>query len=80
MLSQQAAANHLESSPAGVAQQLAIARMQTLSDAEFAALMRQAQPAFLKKFSQDYSAHLSDYDEVRIAVFIWKRRKRSVRF
>jgi hypothetical protein len=74
MLSQQAAANHLESSPE-VAQQLAIARMQTLSDAEFAALMRQAQPTF-EEVSQYYSAHLSDYDEVRIRrLFIWKRRK-----
>ena len=74
MLSQQAVANHLESSPE-VAQQLAIARMQALSDAEFAALMRQAQPTF-EEVSQYYSAHLSDYDEVRIRrLFIWKQRK-----
>jgi hypothetical protein len=74
MLSQQAVANHLESSPE-VARQLAIARMQALSDAEFAALMRQAQPTF-EEVSQYYSAHLSDYDEVRIRrLFIWKRRK-----
>jgi parvulin-like peptidyl-prolyl isomerase len=74
MLSQQAVANHLESSPE-VAQQLAIVRMQALSDAEFAALMRQANPTF-EEVTQYYSAHLSDYDEVRIRrLFIWKRRK-----
>jgi parvulin-like peptidyl-prolyl isomerase len=76
MLSQQAVANNLESSPE-VAQQLAIARMQTLSDAEFAALMRQAEPS-LEEINHYYSAHASDYDEVRIRrLFIWKRRGNS---
>jgi hypothetical protein len=76
MLSQQAVAHNLESSP-DVAQQLAIARMQTLSDAEFAALMRQAEPS-LEEVNHYYSAHLSDYDEVRIRrLFIWKRRGNS---
>ena len=76
MLSQQAVDNNLESSPE-VAQQLAIARMQALSDAEFAALMRQAQPTF-EEVSQYYSKHLSDYDEVRIRrLFIWKRQDNS---
>lgn len=76
MLSQQAVANNLESSPE-VAQQLAIARIQTLSDAEFAALMRQAQPT-LEEINRYYSAHLSDYDEVRIRrLFIWRRRGNS---
>ena len=41
MLSQQALAKHLDASPE-VARQLAIARMQVLSDAEFASLMQQA--------------------------------------
>ena len=73
MLSQQAVANNLESSPE-VAQQLAIARMQTLSDSEFAALMRQAEPS-LEEINHYYSTHASDYDEVRIRrLFIWKRR------
>ncbi|MGA8488827.1 MAG: peptidyl-prolyl cis-trans isomerase [Terriglobales bacterium] len=76
MLSQQAVANHLDSSPE-VSRQLAIARMQVLSDAEFASLMRQAQPS-VEEVSQYYSAHLPDYDEVHIRrLFIWKRRDDS---
>ena len=73
MLSQQAVANHLDSS-AEVSRQLAVARMQVLSDAEFASLMHQAQPSF-EEVSQYYSAHLSDYDQVHIfRLFIWKQR------
>ena len=76
MLSQQAVANHLDSSPE-VSQQLAIARMQVLSDAEFASLMRQATPSS-EEISQYYSAHLADYDEVQIRrLFIWKQRDNS---
>jgi hypothetical protein len=72
MLSQQAVANRLDSSPE-VSRQLAIDRIQILSDAEFASLMRQAQPT-LEEISQYYSAHGSDYDEVRIRrLFIWKK-------
>jgi hypothetical protein len=73
MLSQQAAANHLDSSHE-VSRQLAVARMQVLSDAEFASLMRQAHPSF-EEVSQYYSAHLSDYDQVHLfRLFIWKQR------
>jgi hypothetical protein len=73
MLSQQAAANHLESSPE-VSRQLAVARMQVLSDAEFANLMRQADPT-TEEISKYYSDHLSDYDVTRIRrLFVWKRR------
>jgi hypothetical protein len=73
MLSQKALASHLDSSPE-VSRELAIARMQVLSDAEFASLMRQAQPSF-EEVSQYYSAHLSDYDQVQIRrLFIWKQR------
>jgi parvulin-like peptidyl-prolyl isomerase len=76
MLSQQAVANHLDSSPE-VSLQLAIARMQVLSDAEFANLMRQATPSS-EEISQYYSAHLADYDEVQIRrLFIWKQRNNS---
>jgi DNA-binding transcriptional ArsR family regulator len=76
MLSQQAVANHLDSSPE-VSQQLAIARMQVLSDAEFASLMRQSTPSS-EEISQYYSAHLSDYDQVQIRrLFIWKQRDNS---
>jgi parvulin-like peptidyl-prolyl isomerase len=71
MLSQQAIANHLDSSPE-VARQLAVDRLQILSDAEFARLLRQAQPTH-EEVSEYYSAHLSDYDEVQIRrLFIWK--------
>ena len=73
MLSQQAVANHLDSSPE-VMRQLAVARIQVLSDAEFANLMRQAQPSF-EEVSQYYAAHLADYDQVHIRrLFIWKQR------
>jgi parvulin-like peptidyl-prolyl isomerase len=76
MLSQQAVANHLDSSPE-VSRQLAIARMQVLSDAEFESLMRKAMPSS-EEISQYYSAHLADYDEVQIRrLFIWKQRDNS---
>ena len=76
MLSQQAVASHLESSP-DVSRKLAVARMQVLSDAEFASLMHQAQPTF-EEVSQYYSAHVSDYDEVQIRrLFIWKQQENA---
>lgn len=71
MLSQQAAASHLDSSPE-VSRQLAIDRIQILSDAEFASLMSKAQPTF-EEISQYYFAHPSDFEEVRVRrLFIWK--------
>lgn len=76
MLSQRAVASHLDSAPE-VSRQLAVSRIQILSDAEFASLMRQAQPTF-EETSQYYSSHLSDYDEVQIRrLFIWKQRADS---
>jgi len=76
MLSQQAVIDHLDSSPE-VSRQLAIARMQVLSDAEFASLMRQADPT-TDEISRYYSAHLSDYDRVQVhRLFIWKRGEGS---
>lgn len=73
MLSQQAVASHLDASPE-VSRQLAIARVQVLSDAEFASLMRQADPT-PEEIGKYYSDHLSDYDEVQIRrLFIWKRQ------
>jgi parvulin-like peptidyl-prolyl isomerase len=72
MLSQQAVATHLDASPQ-VSRQLAIDRLQVLSDAEFAKLMEQAKPSS-EEISQYYSAHPSDFEEVRILrLFIWKR-------
>lgn len=71
MLSQQAAASHLDTSPE-ISRQLAIDRMQVLSDAEFASLMLQTQPT-PEEIRQFYSAHSSDYEQVRIRrLFIWK--------
>ncbi len=76
MLSQQAVANHLDSTPE-ISRQLAIARMQVLSDAEFASLTRQATPSS-DEISKYYLAHLSDYDQVEIRrLFIWKQRDNS---
>ena len=76
MLSQQAVASHLDSSPE-VSRQLAVARMQVLSDAEFASLMRQADPT-TEEIGRYYSDHLSDYDQVHVRrLFIWKQRDNS---
>ncbi len=74
MLSQQAIANHLDTSPE-VSRQLAVDRLQILSDAQFARMMSRARPTS-EEISQYYSAHLSDYDEVEIRrLFIWKLRE-----
>jgi hypothetical protein len=71
MLSHQAVANHLDSTPE-VKRQLMIDRLQILSDAQFASLLRQCAPT-ADEISHYYSAHLSDYDRVRIRrLFIWK--------
>lgn len=76
MLSQQALANGLDSSPE-VLRKLAVARLQILSDAEFASLMRQAEPSS-EEIRAYYSDHASDYDEVQIRrLFIWKVRDKS---
>jgi len=75
-LSQQAAADHLDSSPE-VVRQLAIDRMQILSNAEFAKLKTEATPT-PAQISAYYNAHLSDYDMVKILrVFIWSEQPGS---
>jgi hypothetical protein len=72
-LSQLAVASHLDASPE-VSAKLAIARLQVLSDAEFARLMRQADPT-TEEVSKYYADHLSDYDQVHVRrLFIWKQR------
>jgi hypothetical protein len=71
MLSQQAVANHLDSS-AEVKKKLEVARLQILSDAEFAALLSksQASPEEIRRY---YEAHLPEYDRVQLRrLFIWK--------
>jgi PPIC-type PPIASE domain len=69
-LSQQAVANHLDSSPE-VVQQLALDRNQILSNAEFARLKAQAKPT-PDEIQAYYSAHLEDYDVVQLRrLFIW---------
>lgn len=71
MLSQQALANHLDSSPE-ISRQLAVARMQILSDAQFASLVRQSTPS-AQEISQYYAGHGADFDRVRVQrLFIWK--------
>jgi len=67
MLSQKAASNHLDSSPE-VLRQLAIDRMQILSNAEFAALRTQAKPR-PQEISAYYNSHLDDYDVVELRRF-----------
>ena len=72
MLSQQAVANHLDSSPQ-VVRQLALDRTQILSNAEYARLKEQAAPT-PAEISEYYSAHLADYDKVDVRrLFIWKK-------
>ena len=72
MLSQQAVADHLESSPE-VVRQMAIDRTQILSNAEFAKLQAAAKPT-PAQISDYYNAHLQDYDVVTLRrVFIWKK-------
>jgi hypothetical protein len=71
MLSQQAVANHLDASPE-VRRDLEVARMQILSDAQFAKLMSEskASPEETRRY---YDAHLADYDRVKLRrLFIWK--------
>lgn len=71
MLSRQAVANHLDSSPA-VVRQLAIDRTQILSNAEFTRLKAEAKPT-PAQISNYYNAHLDDYDVVQLRrVFIYK--------
>jgi hypothetical protein len=72
MLSQQAVANHLDSSPE-VIRQLAIDRTQILSNAEFARLKAAAKPT-PAQINEYYDAHLDDYDVVQLRrVFIFKK-------
>jgi parvulin-like peptidyl-prolyl isomerase len=69
MLSQQAKANHLDTSPA-VERQLAIDRTQILSNAEFARLKEEAKPS-AQQIKAYYDSHLDDNDLVKIKrVFI----------
>jgi hypothetical protein len=70
VLSQQAVANDLESSPE-VMRQLAIDRMQILSNAEFARLKAQATPT-PQEIKAYYDSHLSDFDVVQVRrIFVW---------
>lgn len=72
MLSQQAVAHHLDSTP-DVIRQLAIDRNQILSNAEFASLKAQAKPT-PEQISAYYSGHLDDYDVVLVRrIFVFKK-------
>lgn len=71
MLSQLATANHMDQSPE-IQRQLALYRMQILSDAQFSKLMEQAKPT-TEEISQYYSSHGADFDRVKVRrLFIWK--------
>lgn len=71
MLSQLAVAEKLDSSPE-IRRQLAISRLQILSDAQFAKLMSQTK-ASSEEVSHYYDTHLSEFDRVKIRrLFIWK--------
>jgi parvulin-like peptidyl-prolyl isomerase len=76
MLSQQAVAKHLDTTP-DVVRQLAIDRTQILSNAEFAKLKEKATPS-AKEIKAYYDAHLDDYDVVKIRrVFILATHKQG---
>ncbi len=73
MLSQQAVANHLDTSPE-VLHQLALDRTQILSNAEFEKLKNQAKPT-LEEVSAYYAGHMDDYETVQLRrLFIFKRK------
>jgi len=72
MLSQQAVENHLDATPE-VIRKLEVDRIQILSDAEFARLMKQSKPTS-DEVMQYYNGHESEYQEVQIRrLFLWKR-------
>ena len=71
MLSQLALASHLDATPE-VRQKLEVARLQILSDAEFARLLEQTKPS-ASEVNDYYMAHLPDFDRVQVRrLFIWK--------
>lgn len=71
MLSQEAVENRLDTTPE-IRRQLAMSRLQILSDAQFASLMRQAKPT-PSEVGKYYSAHLADFEQVKLRrLFIWK--------
>jgi hypothetical protein len=71
MLSQQAVVDQLDSSPE-IRQQLALSRLQILSDAEFSRLLKQSEPSE-NEIRRYYDAHLVDFERVRLQrIFIWK--------
>ena len=71
MLSQLALANHLDSTPE-IRQKLAVARLQILSDAQFARLLDQTK-ASPNEVNDYYQAHLPDFARVEVRrLFIWK--------
>jgi len=73
-LSQKAVADHLDSTPE-IKHELAMDRIQVLSDAEYAHLMDLAKPT-PKQVSDYYAAHPSEFDEVQIRrLFIWKQHE-----
>src|SRR5262249_56895524 len=76
MLSQQAAASHLDASPE-LRRKLVEARLQILSDAEFARLMQQTRPS-PEEVRHYYDSHPSEFDQVQVrSLFIWQPRPRS---
>jgi hypothetical protein len=71
MLSQQAVAEHLDADPE-IRHKLEVYRMQTLSDAQFAKLLKQARPS-AEEIAEYYSAHAADFEEVLVhRLFIFK--------
>ncbi len=70
MLSRVATENHLDQTP-DVERQLAIDRMQILSNAEFAKMKAGAVPT-KEEIQTYYNAHLEDYDVIEVRrLFIW---------
>jgi hypothetical protein len=76
VLSQQAVASHLDTTPE-IRRKLEISRLQTLSDAEFAKLMEQSRPS-QEEVTRYYKANLEEFSQVKLRrLFIWKRGPES---
>jgi len=72
MLSQRAVETHLDATPE-IRKKLEIARIQILSDAEFASLMDQEKPTH-EDVTAYYKSHTVDFEQVQVRrLFLWKK-------
>jgi peptidyl-prolyl cis-trans isomerase C len=77
VLSQQAVAHHLDSSPE-VRRQLAFQRMQTLAQAEYEALMQETSVT-PEEISQYYTGHPEEFDEAQIRQVVIRKKAQDAK-